>query len=202
MKLTLIRHGITEGNLRKLYYGSTDIPLLPQSISELEMLGRSGGYPKGEKYYTSGMLRTEQTLAALYGDVPHETITDLREIDFGDFEMRSYEELRFDPAYIEWITGDNESNPIPNGESGVAVTKRALAAIKRIVADGMDSVCITHGGVIGGVLSELFPDSGGRFRYTPDPGKGFQIEFENGKAVSVVPVPEGKNDAERIRPDL
>ena len=28
MKLTLLRHGITEGNRRRLYYGSTDLPLL------------------------------------------------------------------------------------------------------------------------------------------------------------------------------
>ena len=30
MKLTLIRHGITEGNARRLYYGAADIPLLPE----------------------------------------------------------------------------------------------------------------------------------------------------------------------------
>ena len=30
MKLTLIRHGITEGNARLLYYGAADIPLLPE----------------------------------------------------------------------------------------------------------------------------------------------------------------------------
>ena len=32
MKLTLLRHGITEGNRRRLYYGSTDLPLLPGRV--------------------------------------------------------------------------------------------------------------------------------------------------------------------------
>ena len=30
MKLTLLRHGITEVNRRRLYYGSTDLPLLSE----------------------------------------------------------------------------------------------------------------------------------------------------------------------------
>ena len=32
MKLTLIRHGETEGSRRDLYYGAADIPVLPDSL--------------------------------------------------------------------------------------------------------------------------------------------------------------------------
>ena len=35
MKLTLLRHGITEGNRRRLYYGSTDLPLLSEGWAAL-----------------------------------------------------------------------------------------------------------------------------------------------------------------------
>lgn len=189
MKLTLIRHGITEGNLKRLYYGSTDLPLIEESITQLKELARKGGYPTAPRYYTSGMLRAEQTLAAIYGDVPHTAVPELREIDFGDFEMRSYEDLRCDPDYIKWITGDNEANVIPNGESGVIVTERALAAIKDIVSGGTDAVCVTHGGVIGGVMAKLFPLSSGRYEFTPEPGMGYTVEFEGGKPVSVHRIP-------------
>ncbi len=72
MKLTLLRHGITEGNRRRLYYGSTDLPLLPEGWAALEAMRARGGYPQAIRYYTSGMIRTEQTLRALYGPVPHE----------------------------------------------------------------------------------------------------------------------------------
>ena len=72
MKLTLIRHGVTEGNMKKLYYGSTDIPLLPCSEMKLHRMAEGGGYPTAPHYYTSGMIRTEQTFRALYGDIPHE----------------------------------------------------------------------------------------------------------------------------------
>lgn len=36
MKLTLIRHGMTRGNMLHIYYGSTDLPILPESYTELE----------------------------------------------------------------------------------------------------------------------------------------------------------------------
>ena len=38
MKLTLIRHGLTEGNIRRLYYGAMDLPLLPDGIEALHAL--------------------------------------------------------------------------------------------------------------------------------------------------------------------
>ena len=67
--------------------------------------------------------------------------------DFGDFEMRNYAELKDDPAYIEWISGNNEDNICPNGESGAQVTARALEALKPVISEGVDAVVVAHGGV-------------------------------------------------------
>ena len=53
MKLTLIRHGLTEGNIRRLYYGAMDLPLLPDGIEALHALRDGGGYPEAERYFTS-----------------------------------------------------------------------------------------------------------------------------------------------------
>lgn len=188
MKLTLIRHGITRGNREKLYYGSTDLPVLPEGLEALAALRQKGGYPTAAAYYTSGMIRTEQTLQALYGDVPHLVLPGLREIDFGDFEMLTYEALKDRPDYMAWITGDHEANVCPRGESGVQVTRRALAALEPVLGLDQDAVCITHGGVIGGLLSAWFP-GGNRFTWTPAPGHGFQVTWENGRPVSARPVP-------------
>ena len=89
MKLTLIRHGLTEGNIRRLYYGAMDLPLLPDGIEALHALRDGGGYPEAEQYFTSGMTRTEQTFAALYGDRPHGTLPGMQEMRFGEFEGRT-----------------------------------------------------------------------------------------------------------------
>ena len=73
-KICLIRHGITEGNQKRLYYGSSDIPLAEEGIEMLRSLSAQEIYPDDTdaKYYTSGMLRTEQTFSLIYGNREHE----------------------------------------------------------------------------------------------------------------------------------
>lgn len=70
------------------------------------------------------MRRTEQTFAILFGDRPHEIVRDLREIDFGHFEMRSYEELKDDPEFRHWCDECSEDAVCPGGESGSQATDR------------------------------------------------------------------------------
>ena len=181
MKLTLIRHGKTIGNEQRLYYGRMDLPLTEGGMRELQAL--RGVHPKAERYYTSGMLRTEQSLRLLYGDVPHEAVPELRELDFGDFEMRSYDDLKNDAAFLAWCTGDNEANVCPNGESGVQLTERALRGVQKILRTGIDSAAVIHGGTIGSLMQAWFPAENGRFRYTPEPGRGFTVFFEGEKPV-------------------
>ena len=67
MKLTLLRHGETEGSQKNLYYGAADIPALPKSLEALQQKALTGVYPTAEHYYVSGMTRTIQTLRAIYG---------------------------------------------------------------------------------------------------------------------------------------
>ena len=112
-RLYLIRHGNTEANERHLYCGSTDLPLSENGIDALIKLKDKYSSIKNVAFATSGMLRTEQTLEILFGNVPHSRLPAFREVDFGDFEMHSYEELKELPAYQKWITGDNESNLTP-----------------------------------------------------------------------------------------
>ena len=54
--------------------------------------------------------------------------------------MRGYEELKENPVYQAWITGDNEKNVPPGGESGEAMTKRLLAAWEAVMETGEDWV--------------------------------------------------------------
>ena len=121
MKLTLLRHGETDGSRRDLYYGAADIPALPESLAALHE--NAAAYPRAKRYYTSGLLRTEQTLEAIYGPVAHQQLPGLQEMNFGDFEMKSYQELKDTAAYQAWIT-DVEHNVCPNGESAPQVLER------------------------------------------------------------------------------
>ena len=185
MKLTLLRHGETDGSRRDLYYGAADIPALPESLAALHE--NAAAYPRAKRYYTSGLLRTEQTLEAIYGPVAHQQLPGLREMDFGDFEMRSYDQLKDDPAFQHWIT-DSEHLPCPNGESAPQTTARNLKAMETVLAEDSDAVCVIHGGVIAGFMMTWF--GGLRVDWYRKAGTGYQVTFENGAPIGWVRVPE------------
>ncbi len=167
----LIRHGKTEANERHLYCGSTDLSLSEAGRAELQALS----YDVGDaKFITSGMKCTEETLQILFGDVAHSRNPAFREVDFGSFEMHCYEELKNDPEYIAWITGDNDANIPPHGESGNQTKERVLAAFAQVEDD---TVIITHGGVIAAIMEHLFPQKGkNRYQWQPKPGYGYAID--------------------------
>ena len=170
MTIYLIRHGKTEANKRHLYCGSTDLPLSDVGRAELEKLRYD---IINVRFITSGMKRTNETLQILFGDVPYEVDPRFREVDFGIFEMHSYGELKDTPDYQAWLTGDNEVNIPPNGESGVQMRERVLQAFSEI----QENTCIiTHGGVIASIMAYLFPNEGkNRYQWQPQNGWGYAI---------------------------
>ena len=169
----LIRHGKTQANEQHLYCGSTDLPLSSNGEAELKQLRYR--LPPA-RFFTSGMVRTEQTLSLLFGDIPHVQAPEFREIDFGRFEMQSYEQLKNDPDYLSWISGDNHRNVPPGGESGEQMEQRVLSAFRRLEAENIPTVLITHGGVIACIMASLFPEENkNRYQWQPEPGHGYAV---------------------------
>jgi len=180
MKLILIRHGKTEANEKHLYCGATNIPLSDGGRMELYEKKQSIVYPAhtGYRILTSSMIRCEETLSILYGEIPHETDASFREMDFGAFEMRSYGEMQNDPDYIRWISGDNEANITPGGESGKQMTERVICGLQNLIAAGQDTILFTHGGVIAAIMAHLFPNEDkNRYEWQPKPGSGYTIDL-------------------------
>lgn len=174
MNIYLIRHGATEANARHLYCGSTDFPLSDDGRKALEKLSY---HMENVRFLTSGKKRTEETLHLLFGDVPFEVEPRFREVDFGIFEMHSYEELKDTPEYQQWLTGDNEANVPPRGESGAQMTARVLEALSEIRED---ACILTHGGVIAAIMAHLFPEENkNRYQWQPRPGQGYHIRSDH-----------------------
>ena len=172
--LYLIRHGKTRANEEHLYCGSSDLPLSSKGEEELRQLHYN--ILKDVRFVTSGMKRTEQTLFLLFGEVPHEIRPDLREIDFGRFELHCYEELKNDSDYFKWISGDNHRNVPPGGESGEQMEQRVLAALEALKKENLPTVLITHGGVIACIMAKLFPEENkNRYQWQPEPGHGYAV---------------------------
>ena len=150
-KIHLIRHGLTDGNLKGQYIGRTDLPLIPEGIKELQMLKESIEYPNVPLLYSSPMLRCRQTAKILFPDNEITVIDNLKEYDFGDFEGKTASELEIDPAYLEWTSG--KASCTPNGEDNAEFAKRIALGINEIIRDMMEkgvyrSAVIMHGGAI------------------------------------------------------
>ena len=170
MTIYLIRHGKTEANEKHLYCGSTDLPLSERGRAELDHIHYD---IKNVRFITSGMKRTNETLRILFGDVLYEIDPRFREVDFGIFEMHSYDQVKNTLEYQAWLTGDNEANIPPQGESGVQMKARVLQAFSEIKED---TCIITHGGVIAAIMAALYPNEcKNRYEWQPSPGSGFVI---------------------------
>ena len=172
MTIYLIRHGKTEANEKHFYCGSTDLSLSVAGREELQNIRYD---IKNVRFITSGMKRTNETMKILFGDVPYEVDERFREVDFGIFEMNSYDQLKDTLEYQAWLTGDNEANIPPQGESGEQMKKRVLKALSEI---NEDTCVITHGGVIASIMEYIFPNEGkNRYQWQPKPGRGYAIEI-------------------------
>ncbi len=202
----VLRHGTTEGNIKNWYYGRLDLPLSEQGIEALKTLKAQGIYPsaEGANCYTTGLLRTEQTFQIMFGDVSHETIPTLQEMNFGAWEGMSYEEIGESgiyPEYYErWQRLDmDESNlfQFPEGESVKEFYERIKRGKDELVGkhrlcelshrhDGKDAVTIMvcHGGVSAAIMHDFFPGKKNFWEWIPEPGHGYIIQFENSEAVS------------------
>ena len=156
--LSLIRHSITEANARRLYYGTTDLPLNDEGIALCRSLAGSYALPEPLTLATSGMLRAEQTLSLLFGDREHLILPDMREHEMGEIEMRSYDEIRDWPAFREWMSDRTGTKPLPGGESTEQVRRRVSDRIDTLLDEGPENMLIVcHGGPIAHAMVHLYP---------------------------------------------
>jgi len=156
MKVLLIRHGMTEGNIHRRYNGRTDDPLCEQGILQAQAAGILSDMAH---VYVSPMKRAMQTAKICFPNAQMHIIDDLREMDFGDFEGRTADEMACDPAYLEWIKGNCEGE-CPNGESIVTFKKRVQTAFIAVVHDAFERqikelAVIAHGGSIMAIMSKF-----------------------------------------------
>lgn len=159
--------------MRSLYCGSTDVGLCEEGRQELVGICHN---IQNVRFLTSGMKRANETLNILFGDVSYDVDPRFREVDFGEFEMYSYEQLKHRDDFRAWLSGDNQKNVPPGGESGAQMLSRALEAFSEIRED---TCIVAHGGVIAAIMGYLFPEEGkNRYQWQPQNGHGYCITDE------------------------
>ncbi len=172
MSWILIRHGRTEGNDRHAYTGLTDEPLSAKGKRTIWDAVAAGFYPSVEKVYISPMRRCMETAAIIYPELVPERIWDFREMDFGRFEGKTFEELKDDKPYMDWVNA-NGRTPFPAGEGEAVYQKRVRTAFRALWDAGRfkNVALVVHGGTIMAIMSAFFPKEG---------DDGFAYQLGNG----------------------
>ena len=174
-EILLLRHGKTPGNALRQYIGSTDESLSPEGRAELEKFR----YAPADIVYISPMLRCRETAELLFPGSELISVDDLREMDFGHFEGRSYLDMAEDAEYRAWLDSNCEA-PIPGGENKADFTDRCCAAFEAVLAsDASDRlVFVVHGGTIMAVLSRFALPARSYYDWSVGNGHGFRLNWE------------------------
>lgn len=221
-KTVFIRHGATEGTAHRRYSGAgSDEPLSAAGLAALREMCAAGmplldaaldaaGVLSGgsacatvrravRHIYTSGMTRCAQTACVLFPEAAHVAVPDLREMDFGAFEGKSFLDLKDDACYRAWVEAMCEP-ACPGGEgkqefvercvraflavmaeegawAGAAVSKPEVDA-RGFAADGSPVVFVVHAGTIRALFSELAEPVMEYFSVETKPGSAWACEWD------------------------
>lgn len=150
MKLYLIRHGQSEGNVRNLWYGLNDLPLTELGRQQAMQVSEKIRDIPLAKAYVSPLQRARVTaeLALRYHDIPQIIVPDLQEQDMGELETLSVEEIgRRDPVYLKTIQNDWVHVTPTGGEPyDTGLAPRVAKVLDSIVAAGEDCAIVAHNG--------------------------------------------------------
>lgn len=143
MKLYLVRHGQSTGNIGGTLMGQSDHPLTAlgedQARAAAERLAPFGPMP----VYASDLPRARATAERIVAAWREEDMADavqvildsrLREISLGDYEGRPWQEFEADTALTAAFAEDPYRTALPNGESLEHLEARVHAAVLDILA--------------------------------------------------------------------
>lgn len=176
MEIYLIRHTAPLVE-RGICYGHTDLPLAPSLSEEWKVL--SGKIPaEFDAVYTSPAQRCIQLAERL--NAPHrETRPCLWELNFGDWEMKRWDEISREAIDL-WMK-DIFNTRVPNGESYSELSHRVNAFWNDLQATSFDRVAVVaHAGSIRAIVAHVIGLA---------PENAFNLHLDYGK-VSLIEISE------------
>jgi len=156
-RIWLVRHGEPAG-VRGRCYGKLDIGLSAAGRAQMERAAACLRTEPLEAIYASPRVRTMESARIVAGFHRCGCREDagLSEIDFGEFEGLTYDEIavHYPAIYRQWMESPTEVQ-FPHGESFAAMRVRVLRAFEAIRQrhEGRTAAIVTHGGVIRIVLA-------------------------------------------------
>ncbi|RAJ10538.1 alpha-ribazole phosphatase [Chitinophaga skermanii] len=183
MEIYLIRH-TTPRVPTGTCYGVTDLDVADSFLEESAMIKKL--LPNQLfKIYTSPLQRCAKLATHIF-DQPLITDKRLVELDFGEWEMRAWDDIspqEMEPWMQDWVT----QSP-PGGESYQALYNRTVDIFQEVMSRNEDAIIIAHGGVIRAIIAYVqqipLKDS---FQMKLPYGGIIRLQFERGK-VDILPI--------------
>ncbi len=138
IEIVFLRHGETQFNEERRYLSYTDLPLTEKGRSFISSLSKGADYPECDMVFTSSRKRAKETADILFPDMEKHEDAGFDEMNFGEFEGKTYEELMEDERYRKWLDGGSVTAP-PGGEDRQTVIARMMEALNRSVNTALNS---------------------------------------------------------------
>lgn len=151
-RIWLIRHGAVEARGQSRCYGRLNVALSSEGLAQIASVADRLSQEPLSAIYASPLLRTTQSaelIAAPHGLAVRREEA-LREMHFGDFEGRTYDEIAAShpEIYQQWMTSPTDVQ-FPGGECFREMQNRVLQLMEQIrrAHAGSTVAIVTHGGV-------------------------------------------------------
>jgi probable phosphoglycerate mutase len=172
VRLLLVRHGETEGNVSRRLQGADD-PLTERGSRQADELAKHlSGRGDIVALYASPYSRALETARAIGGRLGMEPVlrAGLAEIDVGDAVGYRFEEWTEKyPEEAERFRIEGLSYTWPGGESGLDLSARTEAEIDAIVAEHRSDegavIVVSHGGALAWIIAHLLGESDDEWPY-------------------------------------
>lgn len=156
MTLILVRHGESEGNLRRVMQGQLDLPLTDAGREQARLVAARIASMPVVAIYSSPLSRafeTAQTIARQHA-LTVTPVLDLQEGGWGEAQGLTWAEVssRWD------VSGERPlAEVIPGAETPDSLRSRAAAAVDALLdRHALDlAVCVSHAGTIAQLIAHL-----------------------------------------------
>ncbi|NLR94788.1 alpha-ribazole phosphatase family protein [Flammeovirga agarivorans] len=184
MDIYLVRHTTPNVDAGKTLYGQTDLELIDSFQEEAKEVQHKIGEATLNTTYYSPLIRCKQLAKYLRSDlyVPDER---LKEIHYGDWEMKQFTELKNEIS--EW-SKVFDHKPAPNGESLMDVKSRIQSFWLDCIEykEGNNIAIVTHGVVMRLLLANFLEmPLKNIFRFQFDFGKVIHLTMNESGAIRI-----------------
>ncbi|MGI6551394.1 MAG: histidine phosphatase family protein [Syntrophomonadales bacterium] len=154
MRLILVRHGSTIWNAEGKYQGTMDVPLSDKGRQEAQMVAERLRDEDITAIYSSDLVRARETaeiIARPHG-LPVKVIPEFGEINFGDWEGLTAQEIREkfgEEVYRTWLE-DPINADISGGDRITDFAERVVKGFNQVIEAHPDDTVVlaTHGGAL------------------------------------------------------